>query len=179
MSYLGSYKFEEHIEGAEGSKAGLKYMIWIGNTDKSREEFMEYFNQDTYMQELEALESGRTKKRPNPEHRCQFCKDIEIKYYYPEFLTVKMLDHLEDPFTLVREMIDNKYVPDWPIEYDIKKYKPGMANCIVCYIPNGCKDKKKNQKIFIRKKDYSDHGKYVNELDSYNGIGYLQSFKAE
>ncbi len=131
---------------------------------------MEYFNQDTYMQELEAYESGRTKKRPDPGHRCQFCKDLEIKYYYPEFLSVKMLDHLEDPFTLVRGMIDNKYVPDWAIEFNIKKYSTQPANCIVCYIPNGYKDKKKNQRIDIKKKDWADYEvpkKHVDELDSY------------
>lgn len=103
MNYLGSYKFEQNIEGVAGSLAGLEYMIWIGRTEKSREEFMEYFNQDIYMKELEAYNSCQAKKRPNPEHRCQFCKDIDIKYYYPEFLKVTIIDYLEDPFKMVRE----------------------------------------------------------------------------
>ena len=65
MNYLGSYKFEQNIEGVAGSLAGLEYMIWIGRTEKSREEFMEYFNQDIYMKELEAYNSCQAKKRPD------------------------------------------------------------------------------------------------------------------
>lgn len=182
MNYLGSYKFEQNIEGVTGSLAGLEYMIWIGRTEKSREEFMEYFNQDIYMKELEAYNSCQAKKRPNPEHRCQFCKDIDIKYYYPEFLKVTIIDYLEDPFKMVREMIDNKLIPDWSIEVDIKEYNIKPANCIFCYIPNGFKDKKKNQRIFIKKKNYDSYEtpkKYVDELRSYNGINYLETYIAE
>lgn len=182
IKYLGSYKFEQDIEGVANSLAGLEYMIWIGTTEKSREEFMEYFNQDTYVREMEAYNACFTKKRPNPEYRCQFCKDIGIKFYYPEFLKVTILDSLEDPFKMVRKIIDNKLVPDWSIEVDIKKYNIKPANCIVCYIPNGFKDKKKDQKIFIKKKDYEPYEtpkKYVEELISYNGIRYLETYIAE
>lgn len=152
MTYLGTFEFELSPEGMQGSNAGLEYMIWIGTTAKSREEFMEYFNQDEYMKEIRDYEEGRTKKRPNPEHRCQFCKDVNIKYYYPEFLTVEIKDEPENPFNLVRMMIDNKLVLDWYIESDIDEYHIKPSNCIVCYIPNGFKDNKRNQKIFIKKK---------------------------
>jgi len=169
-------------EGISPKKAGLEYMIWIGTTAKSREEFMEYFNQDEYMKEIRDYEEGRTKKRPNPEHRCQFCKDVNIKYYYPEFLTVEIKDEPENPFNLVRMMIDNKLVLDWYIESDIDEYHIKPSNCIVCYIPNGFKDNKRNQKIFIKKKNYDSYEtpkKFVDELDSYNGIQYLETYIAE
>lgn len=182
MTYLGSFEFELSPEGMPGSTAGLEYMVWIGTTDKNHNEFMEYFNQDEYLKELEAYELGQTNKRPNPEHRCQFCKDIGIKYYHPEFLKVKIIDYLEDPFKMVREMIDNNLIPDWAIEVDLKVYGIKPANCIFCYIPNGFKDKKKNQRIFIKKKDYDSYEtpkKYVDELGSYNGINYLETLIAE
>ena len=182
MTYLGTFEFELSPEGMQGSNAGLEYMIWIGTTDKSREEFMEYFNQDEYMKEIRDYEEGRTKKRPNPEHRCQFCKDINIKYYYPEFLTMEIKDEPENPFNLVRMMIDNKLVLDWYIESDIDEYHIKPSNCIVCYIPNGFKDNKRNQKIFIKKKNYDSYEtpkKFVDELDSYNGIQYLETYIAE
>ena len=181
VKYLGSFQFELNPEGAEGSMAGLRYLIWLGTTDKSREEFMEYFNQDEYMKQLEAYESGQTKKRPNPELRCQFCKDIDLKYYYPEFLTVKILDHREDSFKLVRDMIQNKLISDRFIQIRIDESNIKSANCIFCYIPNGYKDKKKDQKLFIKKKSYGDFGipkKHVDELPSYNGIKYLAGFEA-
>ena len=182
MTYLGTFEFELSPEGVQGSNAGLEYMIWIGTTDKSREEFMEYFNQDEYMKEIRDYKESRTKKRPNPEHRCQFCKDINIKYYYPEFLTVEIKDEPENPFNLVRMMIDNKLVLDWYIESDIDEYHIKPSNCIVCYIPNGFKDNKRNQKIFIKKKNYDSYEtpkKFVDELDSYNGIQYLETYIAE
>ena len=182
VSFLGSFIFELNPTGTTVSTAGLKYMTWIGTTAKSREEFMEYFNQDEYMKEIRDYEEGRTKKRPNPEHRCQFCKDVNIKYYYPEFLTVEIKDEPENPFNLVRMMIDNKLVLDWYIESDIDEYHIKPSNCIVCYIPNGFKDNKRNQKIFIKKKNYDSYEtpkKFVDELDSYNGIQYLETYIAE
>lgn len=182
MTYLGSFEFELSPEGVQDSTAGLEYMIWIGTTDKSRDEFMEYFNQDEYMKEIRDYEEGRTKKRPNPDHRCQFCKDINIKYYYPEFLTVEIKEESENPFNLVRTMIDNKLVLDWYIEADIDEYQIKPSNCVVCYMPNGFKDKKKNQKIFIKKKNYDSYEtpkKYVDELSDYNGIHYLETYIAE
>ena len=132
--------------------------------------------------EYRELSRYRTKKRPNPEHRCQFCKDVNIKYYYPEFLTVEIKDEPENPFNLVRMMIDNKLVLDWYIESDIDEYHIKPSNCIVCYIPNGFKDNKRNQKIFIKKKNYDSYEtpkKFVDELDSYNGIQYLETYIAE
>ena len=48
--------------GIVGSLAGLEYLIWIGQTDKSKEEFMQYFNQEEYLKELDSYESGQTKK---------------------------------------------------------------------------------------------------------------------
>ncbi len=182
VKYIGSYEFDLNPTGVAGSLAGLEYLVWIGTTDKSREEFMEYFNQDEYLKELEDFESGITKKSPNPEHRCQFCKDIDIKYYYPEFLKVEILDHLENPLDMVKGMIENSLIPDLYFEIDIDREKVSYSNCIFCYIPNGFKDKKKNQKIFIRKKRYSDYEtpkKHVKELSSYNGIKYLGVYKAD
>ena len=179
VKYLGSFQFELNPEGAEGSMANWEFFIWLGTTDKSREEFMEYFNQDEYMKQVEAYESGQTKKRPNPELRCQFCKDIDIKYYYPEFLTVKILDHCEDSFKLVRDVIQSKYIPDWAIQHHIDRSQIKSANCVFCYVPNGYNDKKKNQKIYIRRKDSSFvPKKYIDELPSYNGIKYLSGFHA-
>ena len=182
VSFLGTFDFDLNPTGTTASTAGLKYMTWIGHTDKSETEFMEYFNQDEYMKEIRDYEEGRTKKRPNPDHRCQFCKDIGIKFYYPEFLKVEILDHLENPFEMVKRMINNQFVPDWVIELYVKEEHVSASNCIVCYIPNGFKDKKKNQNIYIKKKSYDDSDvpkKHIEELVDYNGIKYLEWFKAE
>ena len=62
VSFLGSFIFELNPTGTTVSTAGLKYMTWIGHTDKNETEFMEYFNQEQYLKELEAYESGQSKK---------------------------------------------------------------------------------------------------------------------
>jgi len=48
------------------------------------------------------------------------------------------------------------------------------------YIPNGFRDKKKDQKIFIFKKELFSNGNkpknYIEELDNYNGLTFLGGF---
>lgn len=180
MTYLGSFEFELSPEGVPGSTAGLKYMVWIGMTDKNQEEFMEYFNQDEYLKELEAYESGQTKKCPNPEHRCQFCKDIGIKFYYPEFLRIK-IDKTSsmDSIQLIQSVIMDHNVLDCWVERSLDRNNLNNVanNCAFCYIPNGFRDKKKNQKVFILKESMKGHiippKKYVEDLGNYNGLRYL------
>ena len=95
-----------------------------------------------------------------------------------EILFYKDIDRTK----LHRKKIDNKLVLDWYIESDIDEYHIKPSNCIVCYIPNGFKDNKRNQKIFIKKKNYDSYEtpkKFVDELDSYNGIQYLETYIAE
>ncbi|WP_290379015.1 immunity 22 family protein [Duncaniella muris] len=182
MIYLGSYDFELSPEGVVGSTtAGLRYMIWIGSTDKGRDEFMEYFNQDAYLQEQQDYEEGRTQKRPNTDHRCQFCKDLGIKFYYPEFLRVRFCDIKIDPVKMIVDVINDSNILESWIEDDCLEYCVPNANCVVCYIPNGFKDKKKDQKIFILKEEYRGllgvPKQYVEELSDYNGIKYLKTYK--
>ena len=56
-------------------------------------------------------------------------------------------------------------------------------NCTFCYIPNGFRDKKKNQKVFILKENMKGHlgipKKYVEEIADYNGLRYLSTFEWE
>ncbi len=183
MTYLGSFEFELSPKGVAGSTARLRYMVWIGTTDKSRDEFMEYFNQDEYLKELEAYESEQTKKRPNPEHRCQFCKDVGIKYYYPEFLNVHFSDGTIPPVKMIANIINNPQIPERWIDADCIKFNITKANCVFCYIPNGFRYKKKDQKIYIIKEEYKGllgiPKKHVDELADYNGLVYLCSYKFE
>lgn len=186
MTYLGTFEFELSPEGVQGSNAGLEYMIWIGTTAKSREEFMEYFNQDEYMKEIRDYEEGRTKKRPNPEHRCQFCKDLGIKFYYPEFLRIKIDKTCTmNSVQLIQSVIIDNNVLDCWVEKSLNRNGLNNAsnNCTFCYIPNGFRDKKKNQKVFILKENMKGHlgipKKYVEEIADYNGLRYLSTFEWE
>lgn len=183
MMYLGSFEFELSPNGMSGSTVGLKYMIWIGTTDKNQEEFMEYFNQDEYLKELRAYEDGYTKKRPNPEHRCQFCKDLDIKFYYPEFLRVHFFDNITPPAKMITNLINDPQIPERWIEDDCIEYNITKANCVFCYIPNGFRDKKKDQKIYILKEENKGllgiPKKHVDALANYNGLIYLSSYKLE
>lgn len=184
VKYLGSFEFEMFATGTTATTAGLRYMTWIGHTDKTEAEFMEYFNQELYLQEMEAYESGKTKKRPNPEHRCQFCKDLGIKFYYPEFLRVNIdYAHTLDSVQLVQSVIKDDHI--WFIEDSLNdnNLNSKSNNCAFCYIPNGFRNKKKDQKIFILTKRMKGHlippKKYLEDLGNYNGLRYLATFMWE
>lgn len=184
VTFLGSFAFDLNPTGTTASTAGLKYMTWIGHTDKSESEFMEYFNQDLYLKELEEYESGQSPKRPNPEHRCQFCKDIGIKFYYPEFLRIRIeKDNVLSSVQLLQSVIrDDKvfFLERVLIRENLNK---GINNCAFCYIPNGFRNKNKDQKIFILTESMKGHiippKKYVEDLGSYNGLSYLATFMWE
>lgn len=148
VSYLGSFPFELNPEGLKTSTAGLRYMIWVGTTNKSKEEFLEYFNQDEYLKEMRDYESGHSKKRPNPELRCQFCKDLDIKFYYPDFLRISIEECAISSVELIQKIIqDNNILDEW-IEDSVEKNNIApLNNCVFCYIPNGFRDKKKTKRF--------------------------------
>lgn len=184
VSFLGTFDFDLNPTGTTASTAGLKYMTWIGHTDKSETEFMEYFNQEQYLKELEEYETGQIKKRPNPEHRCQFCKDLGIKFYYPEFLRIK-IDKTKtmNSVQLVQSVIMDDKITIIEDSLNEERLYKSSNNCAFCYIPNGFKDKKKDQNIYIltesRKGLLSVPKKYVEDIGSYNGLSYLATFMWE
>lgn len=186
VAYLGTFTFELNPVGTTETTAGLRYMTWIGKIDKSRDEFMEYFNQDLYLKELDAYESGQTKKRPSLEHRCQFCKDIGIKFYFSDFLRIKIDETCTmNSVQLIQSVIMDNNVLDCWVEKSLNRNGLNNAsnNCAFCYIPNGFRDKKKNQKVFILKENMKGHlgipKKYVEEIADYNGLRYLSTFEWE
>lgn len=186
VAYLGAFTFELNPVGTTETTAGLRYMTWIGKIDKSRDEFMEYFNQDLYLKELDAYESGQTKKRPSLEHRCQFCKDIGIKFYFSDFLRIKIDETCTmNSVQLIQSVIMDNNVLDCWVEKSLNRNGLNNAsnNCAFCYVPNGFRDKKKNQKVFILKENMKGHlgipKKYVEEIADYNGLRYLSTFEWE
>lgn len=111
--------------------------------------------------------------------RCQFCKDLGINFYYPEFLYIEFADNIIEAKELVRRVIKDEFLYD-VVDFTLEKQKIRMANCAFCYIPNGFRDKKKDQKIFIFKKELFSSGNkpknYIEELDNYNGLTFLGGF---
>lgn len=89
--------------------------------------------------------------------RCQFCKDLGINFYYPEFLHIEFADNIIEAKELVRNVIKDEFLYD-AVDFTLEKQKIRMANCAFCYIPNGFRDKKKDQKIFIFKKELFRNG---------------------
>lgn len=68
--------------------------------------------------------------------------------------------------TLVRENLDSN-----------------LNNCAFCYIPNGFRDKKKNQSVFILKESMKGSlglpKKYIEDIGQYNGLYFLWKFEWE
>lgn len=62
MFFLGTFDFQaDEIESVSTSLAGLRNLTWAGITHKSKDEFMQYFNQDEYLEELRKFNNGETK----------------------------------------------------------------------------------------------------------------------
>ena len=49
VSYLGDFQYSTNEINSLYSTSGMEFSVFIGNTDKSEAEFMEYFNQDDYI----------------------------------------------------------------------------------------------------------------------------------
>lgn len=183
VSYLGVFDYSTKEIMSRFSTSGMRFSTFLGITNKSEAEFMEYFNQETYLEELRRYESGETKKRPNPDLRCQFCKDVGITHYHPEFLKIKFTKEPSDPLYMVREVVTEKCFSDFLLLSAIKKKNIKSANCAFCYVANGFRDKKLDQHINIYKKNspmlIKRKKNDLDELDSYNGLSFLGSFAWE
>ena len=130
----------------------MEFSVFIGNTDKSEAEFMEYFNQDDYIKVLQDYQTGISRKKPAPELRCQFCKDVGLDYYYPELLSFKMVDAPLPGNVLLEEVVND------PKLYDVLSQRLASmaienANVAFRYAANGFRDKSKDRYISIYKRD--------------------------
>ena len=128
MFFLGTFDFQaDEIEGISTSLAGLRNLTWVGITHKSKDEFMQYFNQDEYLEELRKFNNGETKKHPSPMLRCQFCKDLGVNFYYPEFLYIEFADNIIEAKELVRHVIKDEFLYD-AVDFTLEKQKIRMVN---------------------------------------------------
>ena len=174
ITYLGYFEEETStVIGGEGLH-GLTNHLWVGITKKNKEEFMKYFNQAEY---LSALEKD---SKPSIDLRCQFCKDVGINYYNPDFLHVFYSQEERS----IEEII-KKYTPDPnlhnPMISDLHDNDIYKANGMFCYIDNGCRDPKKDQIFLIYKRSFEGivkkSKKFVDEKDNYNDLQYIGAFE--
>lgn len=178
VAYIGIHEYSTREIESRFSTAGMEFSTFVGTTDKSKEEFMKYFDQSEYMQKLQDYQAGRSKKKPNPELRCQFCKDVGLDFYYPELLRVAFSDNLIpiDAEVLLQEVLKEPIFYDG-LYLDLESVNIYKANCAFCYVANGFRDKKKDKHINIYKTEHPDifkRKKYqIDELDNYNGLHFL------
>jgi hypothetical protein len=159
MSYLGAFKQTSHtVVGGEGLQ-GLNNHLWVGVTQKTKEQFMEYFNQN--------------------DKECQFCKDVGIKNYNPNALYVytgkmdyveKVLQSTVPDINLYDSMLDELE------QQNIKK-----INALFCYVDNAFRDAKRDQTFLIYKKEFEQYGvkktkQFIDEKDDYNDLKYIGNF---
>ena len=103
-----------------------------------------------------------------------------LNYYYPELLSFKMVDTPLPGNVLLEEVVNE---PKFKL-YDVLSFildKKGIesANVAFCYVANGFRDKSKDKHISIYKRDNLDlikrKKKDIDELDSYNGLTFLET----
>lgn len=101
-----------------------------------------------------------------------------LDYYYPELFSFKMVD-APLPGNVLLEAVVNE-----PMLYDVLSFildKKGIesANVAFCYVANGFRDKSKDKHISIYKRDtpalIKRKKKDLDELDSYNGLTFLET----
>jgi hypothetical protein len=167
MAYLGF--FEEvgfsTVVGGTGLQ-GLNNHLWAGVTKKSKEEFMEYFNQDEYL------------KKPSADLRCQFCKDVNIKNYNPNALYIFYGEKLEPIEKIIKATCPDQSLYHSMIDIAIERGKIKKANALFCYVDNGYRDRKKDQVFLIYRKEsrFKKTKEFSDELENYNDLKYIGCF---
>ena len=184
VTYLGCFDATADPDEKRDPAAGVRHMIWAGTTAQSREEFMTYFDQEAYLEQLRAYRAGQRKKRPDARLRCRFCQDLQLPFYHPEQLTVHLTDKPVGMLELIRSVYPAPEISDAYFEELLDKYGfDRTGNCIFMYLPNGFRDQKRDQKVFILKPQWKGcrgiPESHIDELESYNGCRYLQAFVRE
>ena len=159
MNYLGVFEqTTPTVVGGEGLQ-GLNNHLWAGVTQKSKEQFMEYFNQD-----------GK---------ECQFCKDVGINNYNSEALYVYhgKMDYSEN---VINSTVPDKNLFDSMFE-ELENLKFEKINAMFCYVDNAHRDTKKDKTFLIYKKEFEQYNikktkKFIDEKDEYNDLKYIGNF---
>lgn len=111
-----------------------KINIWVGNFD-SKEAFEEYFSQESYLKAWSIYDNepptGKEgdDQEPDPELRCQFCKEIGIDNYDEDFIVLKYYHKLQKINMIVND------VPGDTSEFlkSCKEHEIEYINVLVAY----------------------------------------------
>ncbi|MDO6853840.1 immunity 22 family protein [Cellulophaga lytica] len=155
LIYLGEF---DEVHNIKNTPTDIQYNIWIGKTNKQKDEFISYF-------------SGGAKKS-------KFSKETNIKKYNP--LSVKW--YYSSTSMSVDNLI-NQFIPNEIANSVIKKTKNKVgenANAIFFYISN---EYKENEPARIILKEFAEEypvpPKFQIEKDNYNDLMFIGSFKHE
>jgi hypothetical protein len=158
MTYLGLFEqTSPTVIGGEGLR-GLNNHLWAGSTQKTKEQFMEYFNQDN--------------------KQCQFREDVGIQNYNPAALYVY---HGEMDFVekIIKKIIPDENLFDSTLD-ELGNYNIEKVNALFCYVDNARGDRKKDQVFLIYKKDFEGYvkktNKFIDEKENYNDVKHTGCF---
>ena len=159
MTYIGVFEQDTAtVVGGEGLQ-GLNNHVWAGVTKKTKEQFMEYFNQK--------------------EKECQFCKDVGIKKYNSNTLYIYH-GKIDSAKKIIEDTIPDKKLHDIMLS-DLEELGIKKINALFCYIDNGFRDAKKDSTFLIYKKEFVKYNikktnKFIDERDEYNDLKYIGNF---
>lgn len=111
-----------------------KIHIWVGNFE-SEAAFEEYFSQESYLKAWSIYDhepaTGKEgdDQEPDPELRCQFCKDIGIDNYNEDFIVLKYDHQLQEINMILNDILgDTAAFLKWYEERKIEN-----SNVMVAY----------------------------------------------
>ncbi|MDR3058483.1 MAG: immunity 22 family protein [Prevotella sp.] len=180
MSYLGCFEEEQAtVIGGTGLQ-GLRNHLWIGITKKTKDEFLQYFEQSEYIVALRKYNNGETKEKPSQDLRSQFCKDVGINNYNPQYLYIYYSLGLEPIEKIIREHTPDKNLYDSMINR-VHQTNLTQANAMFCYVDNGERNPNNDQQFIIFLKamaeKYPKPPKAIEQKDNYNDLEYIGAFK--
>lgn len=168
----------------ENTRIGYSDIIFLGKIDTDKETFLEYFNQGDYMKELDEYQSGKSKKKPSKKFSCNFCRDINVTYYIPEYTTIYFAEEPVKIEQLASKSISHAELAERVISLvNNNQYPEKIFNVLVHIEQHKTKKANEEPKIKIYPAElleqYTLPKGYVIEKDSYNGLRYVGNFAWE
>lgn len=166
----------------EETRFGFSDSIWIGVTNKNKEDFLKYFDQSEYLNQLSDFQTRRVKKKPIAKYSCPFCVDIGVSHYNPERITVFHIDEELESKAFLEKAIGNKTLKERLQESGRINHK-SKYNILVHLAQDETPNGKNEPKIKVYpsellKKHPLPKG-FVEEKEQYNGMKFIGKFVFE
>lgn len=175
VKYIGLYEYTTPtpLITNEETRLGFTDIIWLGETNKSKSDFLKYFDQTDFLNEL------NNKKKTTNKFSCEFAEDIGVPYFIESRATIYYSEELKDWKNIVEQSIKNKTLKDRLLD-DMVTKKDLKANVLVHIAQDDTPNAKSEPKIKIYPKEASKRYPvpkgFTIEKENYNGMKFIGNY---